>query len=147
MCQANELKGKGSRHAQKSVGSQKFRPLDPRSKSAFARKLGRWKSPALWGLSTSFVLRPPGWGNDEREDYRRCHHPRDHMECSTIGATDLLHVSDEQRPKSASETPGGEHETINGTDILRSKVISRKGRHGPKSSAIAHEHEEGDDRQ
>ena len=58
-------------------------------------QLGGWKSTALWGLSTSFVLCSPRWGDDERENHRRCHHSRDHMECSAICATDLLHVSNE----------------------------------------------------
>src|SRR5882724_9092563 len=111
-----------------------------------AGPLGRVEWPGL-RLGAILILGSPGWGNDEREDHRCCHHPRDHMQRSAIGAIDLLHVSNKERPKRARETPGSEHETINRTDILRSKVIGRECGHGSKSSAIAHQHEEGDYRQ
>ena len=68
------------------------------------------------------------------------------MKRATIRSGCFAHVRDEQGTKRAGKTPGRQHQAVDGTDILRPKIISGKRRHGAKPAAVTHQHHECNDR-
>src|SRR5205085_10535526 len=69
-----------------------------------------------------------------RADYKRergayHHYSSDHFERLAIIACALTHARDQGRPTHPSETPGRQHQPINGTDVSRTKEVGRKSRH------------------
>src|SRR5208282_2496945 len=67
------------------------------------------------------------------------------METARIRSTDLSHICDEQRSKCASEAPGREHKAVDRPDILRSKVVGGKSRHGAEAAPVTHQDDERQD--
>src|SRR5882762_3685201 len=92
-------------------------------------------------------LDPAGWGYDQGQCDGNQHHPRDHMQGSTIHTIRLTHMGNEQRSKCAREAPCSQHESVNGAHIVRAKVISRKRRHRAESPAVTHKDDKGDERE
>src|SRR5438132_13601255 len=68
------------------------------------------------------------------------------MKRAAIRPSGFAHVGDEKGTKHAGKSPRRQHQTVNGPDILRPKVISCKCRHRAESAAVTHQHHKGNDR-
>jgi len=64
------------------------------------------------------------------------------METAGIRAAALAHVGNEERSKCARATPSCKHQTVDWPNILRPEVVGGKRRHGAKSTAVAHQDDE-----
>src|SRR5439155_17246225 len=112
----------------------------PSLRSRIRRTSGQRKKKAPKYSAGPFASRRP---DDDREQNRNSHHPRDDMERSTVISGNLTHARDVERPENAGKAPRRQHQSVNRPDVFRSKIIRRERWHGAKSSAVTHENDKG----
>src|SRR6266404_4028902 len=88
-----------------------------------------------------FASRRP---DDDGQENRNRHYPRDDMERSAVISGSLTHARDVERTENAGKAPRRQHQSVDRPDVSRSKIIRRERWHGAKSSAVTHENDESD---
>jgi len=78
------------------------------------------------------------WPHYKRQQGRNRHDAGDDMKGAAIGTGCLTHVCHDQRTDRAGKTPGGQHQSVDRTDILRTKIISGKRGHCAEPAAVTH---------
>src|SRR5580658_399428 len=67
------------------------------------------------------------------------------MEAARIRSAALPHMCDEKRSKCARGSPRREHKAIDGPNVLRSKIVGSKSRHGAEAASVTHQDNERED--
>src|SRR6266550_2127763 len=112
----------------------------PSLRSRIRRTSGQRKKKASKYSAGPFASRRP---DDDGQENRNRHYPRDDMERSAVISGGLTHARDVKRSENAGKTPRRQHEPIDRPDVFRSKIIRRERWHGAKSSAVTHQDDKG----
>ena len=81
-----------------------------------------------------------------RADYKRENGADEHdssndFERLCVVARALAHVRDQGRPTHTGETPGRQHQPVNGPDVSRPEEVGGKRRHRPEAPSIAQQND------
>src|SRR6266704_3304410 len=131
------------RRKEAELSERNARPFDPPphvggyfwledSSSRWIRRRVRLINSRITGIRISTLRR----ADYKRENGAYEHDSSNDFEGLSIMACALADVRDQGRPTHAGETPGRQHQSINGADVSRTEEVSGKCRHRPEAPAV-----------